>query len=141
MQFMVFAVNMPAHEPHVGQMTSSISLSSSSDIIPAARFPTASKMLLRSMSLPPIVPASIGPPLIITVGMFSESAAIAIPGMILSQLVTSTRASRACARTITSMESMISSLLGSENFIPSWFMAIPSQTPMTGNSSGKPPKA
>ena len=119
MQFMVFAVNIPAHEPHVGQVISSISRSSSSEINPAALLPTASKMLLRSTSLPPVVPASIGPPLIMIVGRFSESAAIAMPGIILSQLVTRTRASSACARTITSMESMISSRLGSENFIPS----------------------
>ena len=82
-----------------------------------------------------------GPPLMTTVGMFSRAAAMAMPGMILSQFVTMTRASRACPWAMTSMESMISSRLGRENFIPAWFIAMPSQTPITGNSMGSPPAA
>ena len=74
-------------------------------------------------------------------GRFSSAAAIAMPGMILSQFGTSTSPSSAWARVMISTESMMSSRLGSENFIPSWFIAMPSQTPMTGNSIGRPPAA
>ncbi len=40
---------------------------------------------------------------------------------------------------MTSMLSAISSRLAREYFIPTWFMAMPSQTPMMPNSMGVPP--
>ena len=65
-----------------------------------------------------ILPASIGPPDTKTVGMFSRSAAISIPGVILSQLETQTMASAQCALTMYSTESAMSSRLGSEYSMP-----------------------
>ena len=44
----VFAVNMPAHEPSVGHARISISPSSFSVMVPAAHDPTASKTLTTS---------------------------------------------------------------------------------------------
>ena len=141
MQFMVLAVNIPAQEPQPGQQASSISLSSSSEQRPAAWRPTASKAEERSMSRPSNRPAIMGPPLTTRDGMLSRAAAMAMPGMILSQLVSRRSPSRACPWAMISMESAMSSRLGRENFIPRWFMAMPSQTPMTGNSRGRPPAA
>ena len=59
--------------------------------------------------------------------------------MILSQFGISTRASKAWAMVIDSTESAMSSRLGSEYRMPPWFMAMPSQMPMTPNSNGTPP--
>ena len=59
-------------------------------------------------------PASIGPPDTNTAGMFSRSAAISMPGVILSQLEMHTTASAQWAFTMYSTESAISSRLGSE---------------------------
>ena len=61
-----------------------------------------------------VLPASIGPPETKTVGMFSRSAAISMPGVILSQFEMQTRASAQCAFTMYSTASAISSRLGSE---------------------------
>ena len=138
-QFIVFAVNKPAHEPQVGQARLSNSLSSSSVIVPAPTEPTASKTLIRSISLPLYFPASIGPPLTATVGMFIRAAAISMPGVTLSQLGIRTSASKRWASTISSTESAMISRLGSEYFIPAWFIAMPSQTPIVENSNGVPP--
>ncbi len=80
-----------------------------------------------------------GPPLTMTAGTFRRIAAISMPGTILSQHGTSTRASKACARAIDSTVSATSSRLGSEKCMPAWFMAMPSQMPMTPNSKGTPP--
>ena len=66
-------------------------------------------------------------------GIFNLAAAISIPGTI------STRASRPCAIVIDSIESAISSRLAREYFIPLCPIAIPSQTPIAGNSNGVPP--
>ena len=141
MQFIVLAVNMPEQEPQPGQALSSISWRAASSILPAERMPTPSNTLLRSRTLPLFCPAIIGPPDMTTEGRLSSAAAIAMPGTILSQFGTRTSPSKACARAMTSMESMMSSRLARENFIPSWFIAIPSHTPMTGNSIGSPPAA
>ncbi len=51
-QFIVFAVNIPAQEPQPGQAAISRSHSSSSVNLPALYFPTASNIVLRSMSSP-----------------------------------------------------------------------------------------
>ena len=122
-QFMELAVNIPAHDPHVGQAASSISVSCSSVIFPERTAPTDSNTVIRSIfsesDFSGCSPASIGPPLITMAGRSSRAAAISIPGTILSQLVTMTMASNAWAVAITSMESAISSLLAREYFIPS----------------------
>ena len=73
------------------------------------------------------------------VGMFRRRAAISIPGMILSQLGIITRASKGWAMAMASTESAISSRLAREYFIPVCPMAMPSQIPMAGNSTGVPP--
>ena len=80
-----------------------------------------------------------GPPLTNTVGIFSLAAAIRRPGTFLSQLGTITRASNWCAMAIHSVESAIRSLVTREYFIPTWPMAMPSQTAMAGNTMGVPP--
>ncbi len=59
-------------------------------------------------------PASIGPPETKMAGMLSLSAAISMPGVILSQLEMHTSASAQWALTMYSTESAISSRLGSE---------------------------
>ena len=138
-QFIELAVNIPEQEPQVGQALSSNSASSPTLIFFALTAPTPSKTEIRSIFFPPWRPASIGPPLTTIAGMFRRSAAMSIPGMILSQLGTSTSASKGCAMTMTSIESAISSRLASEYFMPGWFIARPSQAPMTPNSSGVPP--
>ena len=61
-----------------------------------------------------VLPASIGPPETNTVGMFSRSAAISMPGVILSQFDRQISASAQCALTTYSIESAIRSRLGSE---------------------------
>ncbi len=58
------------------------------------------------------LPASIGPPETKTVGTLSRSAAISMPGVILSQLEMQTMASAQCAFTMYSTESAISSREG-----------------------------
>ena len=146
-QFIEFAVNMPEQEPQVGQAASSISARASSDTDGSAE---AIMGLIRSSlrGSPEAVtspgrarPASIGPPDTNTVGMFSRSAAISIPGVILSQLEMQTRASAQCAFTMYSTESAMSSRLGREYSIPPWPMAIPSSTAIVLNSRGTAPAA
>ena len=60
------------------------------------------------------LPASIGPPETKTTGMFSRSAAISMPGVILSQFEMQTMASAQCALTMYSTLSAISSREGRE---------------------------
>ena len=67
------------------------------------------------------------------------AAAIRSPGTFLSQFGTITRASKACASAIHSVESAIRSLVTSEYFMPICPMAIPSQTAIAGNTRGVPP--
>ena len=102
-QFIELAVNIPEQEPQVGQALSSISASSAALIFFALTAPTPSKTEIRSIVLPRWRPASIGPPLMTMAGMFRRSAAMIMPGMILSQLGTSTSASNGCAVTMTSI--------------------------------------
>ena len=92
-QFILLAVYMPEHEPHVGHVFSSYSLRSSSLILPAVYAPTASNILERLVLHPLTWPASIGPPLTNTVGTLTLAAAISRPGTFLSQLGTITSAS------------------------------------------------
>ena len=119
-QFMEFAVNIPAHAPQPGQARSLILSSSASVILPAPTFPTASKTVIRSPFLPfPRSPGSMGPPETRMEGMFRRIMAINMPGTVLSQLGIKTRASKAWARVMISMESAINSREGREKRMPS----------------------
>ena len=120
-QFMELAVNIPAQDPQVGQAASSIRESCFSVISPERTAPTDSKTVIRSMgsAFSGCFPASMGPPLTTMAGRSRRADAMSIPGTILSQLGTSTRASNAWAVAITSMESAMSSRLAREYFIPS----------------------
>ena len=138
-QFIEFAVNMPAQEPAPGQAQPSSSVSSCSLIEPAATLPTASNTEIRSTVRPLKRPDSIGPPLMIMAGMLRRRAAIIMPGIILSQFGMRTSPSKGYALAMTSTESATSSLDPREYFIPSWFMAMPSQMPMVENCRGRPP--
>ena len=116
-QFIELAVNMPEHEPQVGQAERSISPSWSSFTASLAEAIIASMRSIFEWTMPSmatVLPASIGPPETNTVGMFSRSAAISMPGVILSQLEMHTSASAQCALTMYSTASAISSRLGSE---------------------------
>ena len=63
----------------------------------------------RERRLPCIFPASMGPPDTNAAGRFSRTAAISMPGMILSQLPTKTTPEKACARArISALSAMIS---------------------------------
>src|SRR5699024_3630756 len=88
-QFIEFAVNMPEHDPQVGQAFISISSNSFSDIFPDFNAPTPSKTDVKEICCPvALTPASIGPPDTYTEGTFVLAAAINIPGVILSQFGT-----------------------------------------------------
>ena len=143
---MELAVNMPEHEPQVGQAASSISASRSSDTEGSAEAIMGS--IRSSLVTAPVVspsprgtPASIGPPDTNTVGMLRRSAASSIPGVILSQLEMQTIASAQCAFTMYSTESAISSRLGREYSMPPWPIAMPSSTAIVLNSRGTAPAA
>jgi hypothetical protein len=58
----VLAVNWPPHAPKPGEAASSIALSSSSVILPAAWAPIASKTSMIVISLPSWRPGEIEPP-------------------------------------------------------------------------------
>ena len=136
---MLLAVYMPEQEPHPGQTFCSYSCRPASSMMPAFLAPTASNILERLVSTPFTRPDIIGPPEHTTAGISILQAAITIPGTILSQFGTSTAPSNACAMTIVSTLSAISSRLASEYFIPICPMAMPSQTPMAGTMIGVPP--
>jgi hypothetical protein len=112
-QFIELAVNIPEHEPQVGQAECSYSSTSASL---TAGSPATIITSIRSAaltSLPTFTrPASIGPPETKIVGMFSRIAAISIPGVILSQFEMQTSASAWCAFTMYSTESAIRSREG-----------------------------
>jgi len=84
--FIELAVNIPEHDPPLGQALHSISVSSSSVISPFSNFPTASNAVAKSIGVPSCVyPFAIGPPETNTVGTSTRSPPIIIPGTILSQ--------------------------------------------------------
>ena len=96
---MLLAVNMPEHEPQVGQAFSSMSCSWARVILLAETLPTASKTVARSIASPVLaLPAFMGPPLTKMVGMLTRAAPIIIPGTILSQLGMQTTPSKQWAR-------------------------------------------
>ena len=145
-QFIELAVNMPEQDPHVGQAASSSSASRSSDTEGSAEAIIGS--IRSSLVTPSVVspsaratPASIGPPDTNTAGMFSRSAAISMPGVILSQLEMHTTASAQWAFTMYSTESAISSRLGREYSMPPCPIAMPSSTAIVLNSRGMAPAA
>ncbi|MCY1359640.1 hypothetical protein D9M69_462230 [compost metagenome] len=112
-QFIELAVNMPEQEPQVGQALRSYSATFSSEQESSAATTmasTRSRPWLASL----VLPASIGPPETNTTGMFRRSAAISMPGVILSQLEMHTMASAQWALTMYSTESAMISRLGRE---------------------------
>src|SRR5690606_22693612 len=131
-------IYMPLHEPQVGQALRSTAATCSSDALGSAAMTIAS---IRSSlwSARRVLPASIGPPETNTAGMLSRSAAISMPGVILSQLEMHTSASAQCALAMYSTESAMTSRLGSEYSMPSWPIAMPSSTAMVWNSLATPP--
>lgn len=141
---MEFAVNMPEHDPHVGQALRSTSDSPSSSTWSLALAEIAVMRSVGAWATPfttTALPASIGPPDTNTVGTFKRSAALSIPGVILSQLEMQTRASAVCALTMYSTESAMISRLGREYSMPPCPIAIPSSTAIVWNSRGTPPAA
>src|SRR5690606_34941891 len=114
-QFMELAVNMPEHEPQVGQAERSMALTSSSGTLSSAAATMASTRSSACFSpRSTTLPASIGPPDTKTVGMLRRSDAISMPGVILSQLEMHTMASAQWALTMYSTESAMISREGSE---------------------------
>ena len=138
-QFILFAVNIPAQEPHPGHALFSNSYSLLSSMSPAFLAPTASNISDRLLWVSSTIPGIIGPPEQTMAGRLILAAAITIPGTILSQLGTSTRPSKQCAIAMVSTLSAMSSRLARLYFMPICPMAIPSQTPMAGTSMGVPP--
>src|SRR5574343_1729794 len=139
-QFIELAVNMPEQEPQVGQAERSMVATSSSEQLLSAALTMASTRS-SAMTLPSslTLPASIGPPDTKITGIFRRSAAISIPGVILSQLEIHTSASAVWPLTMYSTESAIRSRLGSEYNMPPWPMAMPSSMAMVLNSLAIPP--
>ena len=116
-QFIELAVNIPEQDPHVGHAERSISSSWSSVTASLLERIIASMRSTLEWTMPSmavVLPASIGPPETKTVGMFSRSAAMSMPGVILSQLLMQTRASAQWALTMYSTASAMSSRLGRE---------------------------
>src|SRR5690606_14679112 len=141
-QFIELAVNIPEHEPQVGHAERSIDRTSSSVIASSAAATIASTRSSACASpLSTTFPASIGPPETNTTGTLSRSAAISMPGVILSQLEMHTIASAQWALTMYSTLSAIRSRLGSEYSMPSWPMAMPASTAYVLNSLAPPPAA
>src|SRR3990167_11427661 len=137
-QFIELAVNMPEHEPQVGQALRSYSATFSSEALESAAITMASTRS-RPWEASLVLPASIGPPETKITGMFRRKAAINMPGVILSQLEMHTMASAQWALTMYSTESAMISRLGREYSMPSWPMAMPSSTAMVLNSLATPP--
>src|SRR4051794_15574947 len=112
-QFIELAVNMPEHEPQVGQAERSMLATSASEYLSSAAATMAS---IRSIFLETpswmYLPASIGPPETNTAGMLRRIAAISMPGVILSQFEMQTSASAQWALAIYSTASAITSREG-----------------------------
>ncbi len=135
----VFAVYIPAHEPAPGQAARSTASRSASDMSPAAWAPTASNTSWIVSVLPSACPGRIVPPYRNAAGTFSLAHAISMPGSDLSQPAIATSASNRSACTISSTESAMTSRLTSDAFMPSWPIAIPSETAIVPNSIGTAP--
>src|SRR5687767_9524589 len=134
-QFIELAVNMPEQEPQVGQADRSMVATSASVYLSSAAATIAStRSSATTLSFRLTLPASIGPPDTNTTGTLMRSAAISMPGVILSQLEMQTMASAQCAFTMYSTLSAISSRDGRLYSMPSCPMAMPSSTAMLLNS-------
>ena len=106
---------MPEQEPQVGQAERSITATSSSLTFGSAAATIASiRSTFFTTPLANTLPASIGPPETNTAGTLSLSAAISMPGVILSQLEMQTIASAQWALTMYSTLSAMISREGSE---------------------------
>ena len=107
---MELAVNMPEQEPQVGQADRSMVATSASDTLSSAAATMAS-MRSTFFKTPSAMnlPASMGPPETNTAGMLRRSAAISMPGVILSQLEMHTSASAQWALAIYSTLSAMTS--------------------------------
>ena len=116
---MVLAVNMPAHDPSLGQAPHSISLSSASSMSPAACAPTASNTLTMSVASPLWSPGRMLPPYTNTLGRLSRADAMSMPGRLLSQPAKVTRASKRSACITVSTLSAMTSRLTSDARMPS----------------------
>ena len=138
---MVFAVYMPAQDPAPGQATRSSSARSPSVIRSAANAPTASNTSWTVTSRSRNRPGMIVPPYRNTVGTFSRAAAMTIPGRLLSHPAMVTAPSSRSAWIISSTESAITSRDTRDARIPSWPMAMASETAMVVNSTGTAPAA
>src|SRR5271166_6125876 len=107
---MELAVNIPEHEPQVGQAERSMtSTSASVTVLSAAAIMASIRSTEWALPRCTTLPASIGPPETKIAGMLRRIAAISIPGVILSQLEMQTIASAQCALTMYSTLSAISS--------------------------------
>ncbi|MCY1237142.1 hypothetical protein D9M72_498270 [compost metagenome] len=114
-QFIELAVNMPEQEPQVGQAERSMTLTSSSETLSSAAATMAStRSSACVLPCSTTLPASIGPPETKTAGILRRSAAISMPGVILSQFEMQTMASAQWALTMYSTESAMISRDGSE---------------------------
>src|SRR5450830_2014666 len=112
-QFIEFAVNIPEHEPQVGQAERSIASDFSSlTLLSAAATMASTRSNFKASPCQFTLPASIGPPDTNTTGIFKRNAAISMPGVILSQFEIHTKASAQCAFTMYSTLSAIKSRLG-----------------------------
>ena len=113
--FIELAVNIPEHDPPLGQAEHSISISFSSVIFPVSNSPTASKAVAKSIDVPSLsFPAFIGPPLTKIVGTLTRKAPIIIPGVILSQFGMHIIASSLWAFITVSIDEAMISRLGRE---------------------------
>ena len=137
----VFAVNCPAQAPVVGKHARSSPSNSSSVISLFIKAPTASNASNTLTSLPRHVPGKALPPNRNTEGTLQRTIPIIRPGKFLSQPPIPMMPSYACPLTTSSTLSAINSRDTRENFIPSWFMDMPSETVIVVNSLGVPPPA
>src|SRR5262249_16097172 len=124
-QFMLLAVNMPEHDPHVGHAdrsmvasSSSLTMSSPEAIIESMRSSLRVRGLPTRSCVPMILPPHMGPPDHKMVGMLRRTEAMSIPAVILSQLEMQKSASSQCALTMYSTLSAMSSRLGREYNMP-----------------------
>ena len=88
---------------------------------------------------PSACPGRIVPPYRNAAGTFSRAHAISMPGSDLSQPAMATSASNRSACTISSTESAMTSRLTRDAFMPSWPIAMPSETAIVPNSIGTAP--
>ena len=124
----VFAVNIPAHDPCPGQAAHSISYNSSSVINPLSKAPIPSNTSTIDISFPLYFPGKLLPPYRNIEGLFILAEAINIPGNDLSHPAIVTIPSNLSACITSSTESEITSRETKDALIPSCPIDIPSDT-------------